>query len=87
MFSFWYGVIPLFRSDTEVGVAGWQTESEDDSMEQLNQIGPLPAKVHQTFGILLSLLQNKRSKFAAQFLSVLHFFKLSPVMPMTSPKL
>jgi len=27
------------ESDTEVGVAGWQTESEDDSMEQLNQIG------------------------------------------------
>ena len=51
IFLVWCDPLAVFRSDTEVGVAGWQTESEDDSMEQLNQIGPFPAKAHQSFGI------------------------------------
>ena len=38
-----YPAIPChilkLRSDPEVTVAGWQTESEDESMERLDQIG------------------------------------------------
>lgn len=33
------------RSDPEVTVAGWQTESEDESMERLDRIGSLFAQL------------------------------------------